>query len=197
MDKIEIRNVVTLDDLHRVYRLTHDSYVAAGLCPKQSHQMIIHHPDQDVLPETTIYLVEINRELVGTVTFTIDSVFGLMVDHGFKEQIDKYRRFYGRIASFWRLAISPSYHNDTRIIRLLLGIIASCLLKNQIPVCFFTFSPEHARIYEKLVNTEVVCRGVDSNELIDPKHAEVVLMKVYPDKIPDKWFSIIGEEVMV
>jgi hypothetical protein len=197
MDKIEIRKAVTLDDLHRVYRLTHDSFVAAGLCKKQSHQMVIHHPDQDVIPETIIFLVEIKGELVGTVSFTIDSEFGLMVDSGFKQQIDKYRKFYGKVANFWRLAIAPAYRNDTRILRHLLGIIASCLLKNQIPVCFFTFSPEHARIYEKLVNTEEVCRGVDSNELIDPKHAEVVLMKLYPDKVPDKWFSIIGEEALV
>lgn len=197
MDKIEIRKAKTLDDLHRVYRLTHDSYVDAGLYNNQTNRMIIHHPDQDVLPETTIYLVEIKGELVGTVTFTLDSEFGLMVDHGFKEQIDKYRRFYGRIASFWRLAISPSYHNDTRIIKHLLGIIARRLLKDQIPVCLFIFSPEHARIYEKLVNTEVVCRGKDSNEKINPEQAEVVLMKLYPDKIPDKWFSVIGEETLV
>jgi hypothetical protein len=197
MDKIEIRKAKTLDDLQRVYRLTHDSFVAAGLCEKQSHQMVIHHPDQDVIPETMIFMVEIKNELVGSVTFTIDSEFGLMVDSGFKQQIDKYRKFYGKVANFWRLAILPAYQNDSRILRHLLGIIASCLLKNQIPVCFFTFSPEHARIYEKLVNTEEVCRGVDSNELIDPKHAEVVLMKLYPDKVPEKWFSIIDEEVLV
>lgn len=197
MDEIEIRKVITLHDLQRVYRLTHDSFVAAGLCEKQSHKMVIHHPDQDVIPETIIYMVEINGELAGTVTFTIDSEFGLMVDSGFKQQIDKYRKFYGKIANFWRLAISPAYQKDTRILRHLLGIIARCLLKNQISVCFFTFSPEHARIYERLVNTEEVCRGVDSNKLIDPKHAQVVLMKLYPDKVPDKWFSIIGEEALV
>ena len=197
MEAINIRKAKTLDDLQRVYRLTHDSFVAAGLCERQPHQMIIHHPDQDVIPETIVFLVEIKGELVGTVSFTIDSEFGLMVDSGFKQQIDKYRKFYSKVANFWRLAISPAYQNDTRILRNLLGIIASCLLKNQIPVCFFTFSPEHARIYEKLVNTEEVCRGFDTNDLISPEHTEVVLMKLYPDKVPEKWFSIIGEEMLV
>jgi hypothetical protein len=197
MDALHIRKAKTLDDLQRVYRLTHDAFVAAGLCNKQSHNMIIHHPDQDVIPESIIYMVETKDELVGTVTFTIDSEFGLMVDEGFKQQVDKYRKFYGKVANFWRLAILPAYQNDIRILKLLLGIIANTLLKNQIPVCFFTFSPDHARIYEKLVNTEEVCRGTDSNELIDPEHTEVVLMKLYPDKIPDKWFSIISEGVLV
>jgi hypothetical protein len=197
MNEIKIRKAETLDDLHRVYQLTHESFVSAGLCDSQPHHMIIHHPDQDVIPETIIYMAEIDGKLVGSVTFTIDSEFGMMVDSEFKEQVDKYRRFYGKVASFWRLAISPNYQSDTRIIKHLLGIIAKCLLKNQIPVCFFTFSPEHARIYEKLVNTEEVCRGKDSNELVKIEHSEVVLMKIYPDKIPEKWFSVIPEEMLI
>ena len=194
MDDIQIKRVVNLADLHKVYQLTHDSFVAAGLCDNQPRRMIIHHPDQDVLPETKIFLAEINNEPVGSVSFTVDNEFGLMVDSEFKTQIDRYRKFYGKVACFWRLTIHPAYQDSIKVLRVMLGTIATCLLKNQIPVCFFTFSPEHARIYEKLVNTEEVCRGRDSNELIKPEHAEVVLMKLYPDKVPDKWFSIVDDD---
>jgi len=197
MDAIRIRRAKTFEDLHQVYRLTHDSYVAAGLCESQSNQMIIHHPDQDVIPETVVFLVEVNDELVGTVTYTHDNQFGLMVDSGFKQQIDRYRNFYGNVANVWRLAIAPAYHDDTRIVKHLFGIAITCVLQNKIPVCFFTLSPAHARIYQKLINAEVVCQGFDSNELIDPKHAEVVLLKLYIDKIPERWIKIGTRAVVI
>lgn len=197
MDEITIRRVVNLEQLHKVYQLTHDSFVAAGLCDNQPHRMIIHHPNQDVIPDTYIFLAEINDVAIGSVSFTVDSEFGLMMDAGFKEQVDRYRKYYGKLAAFWRMIILPQYQSDTRVFRRLVGAAAMCLLKHQIPVCFFTFSPEHARIYQRVFHTEEVCWGKDSNELIKSEHSDVVLVKLYPDKLPEKWFSITEEEILV
>jgi hypothetical protein len=197
MDEITIRKVETFDDLHRVYRLAHDSFYEAGLCDYHPQRMMIHHPGQDVIPETSIFLVEKDGVPVGSLSFTSDSYFGLMVDPEFKQQVDRYRKFYGKVASIWRFIVHPAHQNDLRIFRKLIGAGAVCLLKHQIPVCFFTFSPEHARIYERIFHTEEVCRGKDSNVMIKTEHAEVVLMKLYPDKLPEKWFSLAEEEVMI
>lgn len=197
MDEIKIRRVINLDDLQKVYKLTHDSFVAAGLCDIQPQRMIIHHPNQDVIPDTYIFLAEINDRPIGSVSFTVDSEFGLMMDEGFKAQVDRYRKFYGKLAAFWRMIILPEFQSDTRVFRRLVGAAAMCLLKYQIPVCFFTFSPEHARIYERVFHTEEVCRGKDSNLLIKSEHSDVVLVKLYPDKLPDKWFSLTEEEILV
>jgi hypothetical protein len=196
MDEVVIRKIVNFDDLHRVYRLAHDSFYEAGLCDYHPHQMMIHHPEQDVIPETCIFLAEINNVPVGSISFTSDSYYGLMIDPEFKKQVDRYRKFYGKVASIWRFIVHPSYHEDTRVFRKLIGAGAMCLLKYQIPVCFFTFSPEHARIYERIFHTEEVCRGKDSNVMIRTEHADVVLMKLYPDKAPDKWFSLNEEEIL-
>jgi len=196
MNEITLRKVIKMDDLHKVYHLAYDSFLHAGMCNRLPHQMMIHHPDQDVIPETCIFIAEENGRAVGTVSFTLDGYWGLMVDSAFKNYVDRYRDFYGKIASIWRLVVHPDYQNDQRVIRKLIGVSAWCVKKNQVPVCFFTFSPEHARIYEKLFHFEIVCRGSDTNEFLKPEHAEVILMKLYPDKMPDRWFSVSESELV-
>jgi hypothetical protein len=197
MENVIIKKVSNFGDLHRVYRLAHDSFLTAGLCETHPQRMMIHHPDQDVIPETSIYLAEKAGEAVGSISFTIDNPFGLMIDPEFKVQVDRYRRFYGKVSSIWRLIVHPIHQNDLRVFRKLIGAGALCMLKHQVPVCFFTFSPEHAAIYEKVFQTEEVCRGKDTNTMIKSEHADVVLMKLYPDKLPERWYSLTEEEILV
>lgn len=195
MNSIQVRKVAQLEDLHKVYQLAHDTFSQAGLCDPLPHGMMIHHPGQDVIPQTCIFIAEDQDKVVGSISFTLDSNWGLMVDPEFKTYIDRYRLFYGQVASIWRFIIHPDYRNDRQVFRKLIGAGALCLKKFKVPVCFFTFSPEHARIYEKIFHTEEVGRGIDSNEVIKPEHAEVVLMKLYPDKLPENWFSVTEAEL--
>jgi len=196
MSEIVIRKVETLADLQLVYRLTHESFYTAGLCEKQPQEMIIHHPNQDVIPQTQVYVAELEGRPVGSISFTIDSEYKMMVDPEFNLQVNKYRKFYGKAATVWRFIVLPEFQGDTRIFRHLISLASKWLLKNQVPVCFFTFSPEHARIYNKVFNMEEICRGRDSNPAINDENAEVVLMKLYPDKLPDKWFTFVDDEVL-
>jgi hypothetical protein len=53
--------------------------------------MMIHHPGQDVVPQTHIFVAEEDNRMIGTISLSIDNQFGLMVDSGFKPIIDQYR----------------------------------------------------------------------------------------------------------
>ena len=197
MDEITIRKATSLNDLRRVYRLVHYIYYRTGISKQSKNGLMIHHPDQDVVPESHIFIAEMGEKMVGTLTFSFDNQFGLMVDDDFRDEINFYRSIYPRVAAVWRFAILPEYQSDLRIMRKLIGVSALYLKWYDVSVCFFTISPEHALIYERIMNMEEVSRGKDSNRLIKAECADVVLMKLYPDKLPARWKTTPESEVLV
>ena len=189
MEEIIVRKVETLQDLWRVYQLVNQVYNMSGIAERSSSGLMIHHPDQDVVPQSYIFLAEINHKIVGTIIYTIDNQFGLMVDDDFKFEIEFYRLIYSQISSVWRFAVLPEYQHNLNIMKKLIGVAFWHMKKLEIPVCFLTISPEHARIYKKIMGMEEVAKGKDSNPLIKPEHADIILLKAYAEKIPDKWLA--------
>ncbi|MFA9391966.1 MAG: hypothetical protein ACERKD_19310 [Prolixibacteraceae bacterium] len=187
MKEILIRRVTGLADLRKVYGLAYETYMRTGLVNTTTDDLMIHHPAQDVVPQTHIFVAEEGTKMVGTLTFSIDNQFGLMVDEDFKKEVDVYRELFPKIAAVWRFAILPEHQSDSRIMKKLIAVVASCLDVFNVSICFFTLSPDHARIYERAMNMEEVCRGKDMNPLIKEEHQEVVLMKLYTEKIPKRW----------
>lgn len=196
MSDIIIRKVNSLTDLRKVYRLVNDTYNKAGIANRSSDGLMIHHPEQDVVPESHIFIAEIGEKIVGTITFTIDNQFGLMIDDDFKEEMEIYRSIYPKISAVWRFAILPELQNDLRIMKKLIGVAALHMKWYNVPICFMTISPEHARIYKRIMNMEEVAIGKDSNKLIRKEHADVVLLKSNAGTLPEKWYAHMESEVM-
>lgn len=144
-----------------------------------------------------IYLAEIDGRPIGTITYTIDNQFGLMVDDDFHKEIAQFRIMYHQVSSVWRFAVLPEYQSNLKVMRRLIEIAFYQMKENNIPICFLTISPTHARVYKKMMNMEEVARGFDSNKLIKPEHAEVVLLVAYGEKVPDKWYPHKKEAVVV
>jgi hypothetical protein len=197
MNDIKIRKATSLYDLHAVYRLTHDTYCTSGISSPSPDGLMIHHPGQDVVPQTIIFIAEKFGKTVGTLSFSLDNQFGLMVDEGFKAAIDYHRHIHNNIASVWRFAIHPEHNKDIRIVKKLIGVMALCFKWFNVEICFITLSPQHATIYERLMCLNEVMRGLDSNKLIKPEHSEIVLMKLYPEKLPKYWHATSEREVFV
>jgi hypothetical protein len=197
MNEITIRKATSLNDLRRVYRLVNEIYNKSGIANKSSDGLMIHHPEQDVVPQSHIFIAEMGELMVGTLTFTIDNQFGLMVDDDFKEEIKAYRKIYSRISAVWRFAILQEMQSDLRIMKRLIGAAALHMKWYGIPICFLTISPVHARIYKRLMQMEEVACGKDSNKLIKSEYADVVLLKAFAEKIPQRWYSSFESEVMV
>lgn len=53
MKDIIIRRVENLIDLWKVYRLVNEVYNMSGIAGRSYSGMMIHHPDQDVVPQCT------------------------------------------------------------------------------------------------------------------------------------------------
>lgn len=197
MSKVMIRKVTTLPELWEVYELVNKVYAQSGIAQPSKTGLMIHHPDQDVVPNSFIYLASIGGENVGTITYTIDNQFGLMVDDDFSNDMAMYRMMYPKLSSVWRFAILPEFQSNLKVMRKLIGSAFNQMKLHRIPICFLTISPQHARIYKKLMGMEEVSRGYDSNPLIKEEHAEVILLKAYAERIPEKWLCKVEKQPVV
>jgi hypothetical protein len=196
MNEVLIRKVTTLPELWLVYKLVNEVYAKSGIANKSGSGMMIHHPDQDVVPESHVFMAEIDGRYVGTITYTIDNQFGLMVDDDFKDEIAFYRLMYSKISSVWRFAILPEFQSNLQIMKRLIGAAFYHMKEYNVPICFLTISPEHARIYTRIMGMVEVARGYDSNPLIKKEHADIILLKAFADKIPEKWYSEEKQELV-
>src|SRR5262245_29486021 len=78
-----IRPIRDLAELQQVYRLTHDCYVENGYVKPHPTGMIVHYPQFDHIPETTILVAVINGRIVGSVSLTQDGPGGFSIDDDF------------------------------------------------------------------------------------------------------------------
>lgn len=195
MNDITIRKASSLNDLRKVYRLVDEIYFQSGISERSANGMMIHHPGQDVVPQSHIFIAEMGDKMVGTMTLSLDNQFGLIVDYGFGEIIDRYRELYPCVASIWRFAILPQYQSDTRVLKRLFGLGALCLRWYNVSVSFVTLSPEHVGFYQRILCMEEVARGKDTNRQVKPEKADIVLMKLHTDKLPEKWFATPESEL--
>lgn len=197
MNDIKIRKATSLNDLRRVYHLVNEVYNHSGIANKSSDGLMIHHPGQDVVPQSHIFMAEKEDHLVGTITLTIDNQFGLMVDDDFKDSIQYFRKRYAQLSTVWRFAVVKELQNDIRIMKKLICAALLHLRWYEIPICLISISPKHVRFYKHLIKMEEVTYGKDSNKLIKKEHADVVLMKVLTKDIPQRWFEYHGNDVMI
>ena len=194
---ISVRKISTLHDLRNVYKLTNDVYSRSGIASASTNGMMIYHPEQDVMPQTHVFVAEVNGVMIGTITLSIDNAFGLMVDSGFKPIIDQYRTEYKNLASFWRFAVLPDYQSNLVVMRKLIGLSALSMVWNKAQVCFLIVSPKHIGFYQKVLAFEEVAWGIDTNPHIKAEHAQVVLMKIHIENIPVKWVATPESEIFV
>jgi hypothetical protein len=196
-DMISVRKISTLHDLRKVYKLAHDVYCLSGIANPSADGLMIHHPGQDVVPQTHIFVAEEDNRMIGTISLSIDNQFGLMVDSGFKPIIDQYRSQYRAVGSIWRFAVLPQYQSNLNVMRKLIGITSLCLIWYKVDVSFITLSPDHVSFYKRVMMLDVVAEGTDPNPLIKPDCASVVLMKLHTEKLPKKWIAKPESEVFV
>ncbi|WP_196159102.1 GNAT family N-acetyltransferase [Reinekea sp. G2M2-21] len=171
-------------DMESVYRLTHDSFVQAGLSKIQKTRQLVHFPELDGITETKVIVAEVDNKIVGTNSITFDSSAGVHTDKFFPEETKLIRQEGRRLASSWRIAVEPEFRNQLKVLRALLKGTIEEALKADIETCLFTFYEKHERIYQKLINAKSLCRKTYSNEFYSDKTQ--VLMRVDKESFP-KW----------
>lgn len=170
---MEIR-LVTQNELQSVYALCHDLYVENGYCIPQPDGMLKHYEHLNTIPETFV-IGAFDPELIGTLSMTIDSVAGLPIAHAFHETL-LHTRFRciienKKMGVCWRLVTRQ------RSLGIVLGMINKIIdlaMENKIDLLLYEFNPKHQRVYEKLLDMEVIAGPISDPAVND---APAVLMK--------------------
>jgi hypothetical protein len=161
-------------DMDQVYRLTHDTLVAAGdIIPLPSGK-IVSFPGLDGINETSVLVAECEGRIVGTNSLTLDGPAGLHCDHGFREETNRIRREGRPLASSWRIATSPSFRRGKRLVQDLMVETLRLCLEFELQTCLFVFPPKFESFYQRAIAAETVSRG---NISVNGRDLPAVLMR--------------------
>ncbi|APB32736.1 hypothetical protein GlitD10_0425 [Gloeomargarita lithophora Alchichica-D10] len=178
-----VRPVKDESEMEAVYRITHDAFVAGGYCDPQPNGLLIYNAHLDAIPETTVLVAVYEEEIIGTISWTLDSPHGLHVDDDFQAECDLIRLEGKRLAGSWRIATQKRYQNQRPLVLSLIQGVVDDYLDYGIDTSVFIFDPSHERVYQKLLGMRTVARR-DAYTLTN---TPVVLMRVEIAELPDRW----------
>lgn len=135
----------------------HDTAVESGLIKPTIDGKFGSCPHLDKIPETTILIAEHQGKIVGTISATVDNTHGLHADMLFKSETDEIRStISGNLASSWRIATDPKYRGSRLLVLNLIKETFKIGMEKEVEVCLFAFQTKHVRIYQRIINAEVV-----------------------------------------
>ncbi|MEL6589306.1 MAG: hypothetical protein AAFP02_16815 [Bacteroidota bacterium] len=177
-DKLLVYPSKDLDDLQSVYRLTYDTYLRRGICKPNPQKTLIHNPQLDQSPDTTILVARQKGEVVGTISLT----------KGYqKEDIYNYQSFASQLSlepteggpffSGWRLAIKGDGPSSRYLALQLILKGIQHLLQQDLTYGYMCFREEHLRFYKRILpEGYVVGRSAKQTNDID---TELCMWKCY------------------
>lgn len=183
------------EELEAVYRLTHDAYVGRGYIEPRRDGRLVHYPHLDNIPETTVLVAKRGGKIVGTISLTIDGPAGLHVDEDFKKETNCIRREERKLGACWRIATTSASRNEGIVVLKLLREVARLGKEMNVMTGVFTMNPRHRRVYERLLNMEVVAYRASTHGL---RSAPAVLMRWDMEKCPESWMpeeKSVGNQV--
>jgi len=180
----EIRPIANVWELEAVYRLTHENYVASSYVAPQQNGLLLHYPEYDVIPETTVLVAVKGKKIVGSISLTIGNTEKLTIAHDFPDACRKVEEEGGVMCGVWRLVIEESHRNSRQI---LFGLISETLRRmftNHVTSYLFVVNPKHAGVYKRLFNMYVIAE----KEATDGLHnAAAVLLRADYATTPEQW----------
>jgi hypothetical protein len=168
--------------------MTHDAYVDMGFIQPRPDKRLIHYPHLDNIPETTIIIAEMDGEIIGTNSLTLDNPHGLHVDEDFHAETDLIRAEGRRLAASYRINTRKGVRNQFGIVK---GLIRETLrvgLLEGVTTCLFIFNKRHERIYKRLLNMTTIA---ELPEIECVNNFPAVLMRLDFESLP----SWVGGEI--
>jgi len=186
-EAVIIRPVANDAEMMMVHRLTHDCYVSKGYAPPQPNGRLVHYPEFDSLPSTTVFVAIQHGEVVGSISMTVDGPDGLTVDKDFKEECDGMRQAGRRLAVAWRLVMKHSVNPSRRILMALIKETAARATRLGADTWLFTVNPRHESVYQRLLKMYTVARKEGTQGL---SNAPAVLLRADHESLPEAWRSL-------
>ena len=176
-----IRQIQTTDELHGVWKLTHDVYVRNGYCKPRATGWLIHYPRLDSIIETTVFIAIEGGKIVGTNSITLDGPCGLHVDNDFPKEVNKIRQERRKLCASWRIVTDCK--GIMTVVRLIKKTISYALNELQVETALFTFNPDHESFYKRYLNMTTIARCDCIGKL---KNAPAVLMRADKETINER-----------
>lgn len=185
--RVTVRPVRSSFELAEVYRLTHDTYVERGYCLPQPDGKLIHYPQLENIPETTVLVALQDGQVMGTVSLTLDGPCGFHVDTDFKPVCDQVRAEGIKVGASWRIATRQALRGERQVVMALIGEVVSYAFEVfELDTFLCTFNPRHERIYGRLLGMRTIARNETCEGL---KNAPAVLMRCDRATVPEKWLK--------
>ena len=161
INNYNIRKLDNSDRIPEIGKLVHDTLVESGHISPRHNTFVDLYPYLNKISETTILIAELEGEIIGTNSMTIDSSVGLHTDKFFKKETDLIRKQENKtLGSSWRIATNQKYRRN---IRLFLDLIQNSFYlakEMHIETCLFVFDKKHEDFYKKLLDAETIAEKI-------------------------------------
>ena len=150
---IDKTNIVSYEkDIIEVHKLSHDSYVDVGYIQQQLDGFLKLNSEFDSLNETTILMAIVDKQIVGTCSYTIDSPNLLPIDKDYEYEVNLIRKLnIMPLVCCWRLAAKKEFPYRNKIIMQLMRELAmSFMIQKDGPLLLAEFNPKHYSFYNKV-----------------------------------------------
>ncbi len=117
-----IKVVRNFEDAKKVFKLRYEVFGKEGYLNMSDYPLGMEYDEYDHLPETTLFLAEVDGKPVGTIRLVLDSPRGLSVESHIKN-VDDYRIEGRKLAEGSRWALLPEYRSNSHISLGLMKII--------------------------------------------------------------------------
>jgi hypothetical protein len=199
MSKIQIQRMVETGDfvkhakpaiystkdpyqLFAVHRLTYECYLSKKSDSPSLEGLWTPHPDFDQIPESTIYIAELEGKIVGSVSITMDGLRGLPLDSSFFRTCALVRTQRSRLVQLWRLLIKESCPIKDSIRELLLATAAEHFRAQAIETVLLFVQEDHMHTCTKFFEATPIALVRSIPETMDAPH---VLLRCDLEKSAD------------
>jgi hypothetical protein len=170
-----VRTADSLKDLEKVWRLTHDIYLAEGYALPQPGGLLRQYPHLDLVPETRVFMVEDeNGDLLGSNSYTVDGPAGLHADEDFKDVVDGIRedcrRGGLRLGCSWRIVTRPNYRGQLAVAMKLISATLDSG-RHVADTVLYMFNPKHGSFYGRMLGLKTIagprpCHSVKTSVIL-------------------------------
>jgi hypothetical protein len=162
-------------DLWEVLALAYRAYREAGYIKHRADGLLDHYPHLDNIPETVTLAAELNGDMVGTCSYTMDGPRGLHTDADYPQETQRVRQLGGKLAASWRIATDPTCNRRLTVVQALMRRTAQDVCERAVDIALCTFHPRHERVYRRLWGFETIGRRAATKGL---SNAPSVLMRL-------------------
>jgi hypothetical protein len=154
---ISVSAVQSRRDRQRAQELLRSVYIRKGLLDEDVRRLPVL--PQACSPGSVIFVAKDHDEIVGTITFYMDSAIGLPIDGVHRAEIDQVRERFGRIAEVGSLAVREN-RRYRGIVTMLFLMAFRCAVVKKIECIVACVNPSYRRVYSRLLGFGVLgqCR---------------------------------------